>query len=109
MARDSLAAEIGAVYTGYYASVSEGAPVYMGQIMGTITQRLSKYGICLRGDISACLLTISVRPTAPHLTPALGCMLIQTKRAIMIVMMMMRRVAHGHWSWGRCFKRPSSA
>ena len=62
--RDSLAAEIGAVYTGYYASVSEGAPVYMGQIMGTITQRLSKYGICLRGDISACLLTISVRPTA---------------------------------------------
>merc|ERR1712224_623866 len=35
-------------------------PVYMGQIMGTITQRLSKYGICLRGDISACLLTISV-------------------------------------------------
>ena len=69
--RDSLAAEIGAVYTGYYASVSEGAPVYMGQIMGTITQRLSKYGICLRGDISACLLTISVRPTAPHLL-ALG-------------------------------------
>jgi hypothetical protein len=31
-----------------------------GQIMGTITQRLGKYGICLRGDISACLLTISV-------------------------------------------------
>ena len=28
--------------------------------MGTITQRLGKYGICLRGDISACLLTISV-------------------------------------------------
>jgi|EP01046_Picozoa_sp_COSAG06_P002319 hypothetical protein len=31
-----------------------------GQIMGTITQRLGNYGICLRGDISACLLTISV-------------------------------------------------
>jgi predicted unusual protein kinase regulating ubiquinone biosynthesis (AarF/ABC1/UbiB family) len=32
----------------------------LGQIMGTITQRLGKYGICLRGDISACMLTISV-------------------------------------------------
>ena len=36
------------------------ALVCLGQIMGTITQRLGKYGICLRGDISACLLTISV-------------------------------------------------
>jgi hypothetical protein len=32
----------------------------IGDVMGSLTQKLSKYGICLRGDVSTCIMTISV-------------------------------------------------
>lgn len=55
--RAAFADEIAHVFS-FYEQISGSSSI--GDIMGSITQKLSKYGICLRGEVSTCIMTISV-------------------------------------------------